>query len=108
MTADSGLVQVTCCQGCGCRGFLAWDEESGRALCIDCHERAGTLPAAGGHCCEDRCGLDVDHDGLRREHPARGARVVVFARMEDGRTDPLAGGHEDGGAQQGGRLSGGG
>jgi (2Fe-2S) ferredoxin len=68
MAADERVLRlVTCCQGCGAEGFLAWDDGVGvarRALCIDCHERAGTGQAGCGGCCQDGCGLVVEHAGL--------------------------------------------
>lgn len=58
--------RVTRCEACGDHGFLArdWDDRQVRALCVECHERAGTQQAADGHQCEDWCGMSTDHDGL--------------------------------------------
>ncbi|MFD3422073.1 hypothetical protein [Streptomyces decoyicus] len=58
----------TACQRCGDTSFLAHDEDSpGRpALCVECHDKAGTRQAANGHCCRDDCALSTDHTGLCR------------------------------------------
>ncbi|MFH0246381.1 hypothetical protein ACGRHY_29070 [Streptomyces sp. HK10] len=56
------------CERCGDESFLARDEDApGRpALCVDCHEEAGTRQAANGHPCRDGCALATGHDGLCR------------------------------------------
>ncbi|MEW2434253.1 hypothetical protein AB0952_08730 [Streptomyces caniferus] len=58
----------TACERCGDTSFLARDEDApGRpALCVECHEEAGTSQAAEGHCCLDSCALSTEHDGLCR------------------------------------------
>jgi hypothetical protein len=59
---------VIVCERCGQGGFLArdWSDPELPALCIDCHTSLATLQAEGGHCCEDWCEADLDHDGLCR------------------------------------------
>ncbi|WP_019061404.1 hypothetical protein [Streptomyces prunicolor] len=54
------------CEQCGSAGFLAREDDlpTAQALCVDCHESAGTRQAADGHQCRDYCALDTDHSGL--------------------------------------------
>ncbi|EGX57913.1 MULTISPECIES: hypothetical protein [Streptomyces] len=56
------------CEQCGSAGFLAREDDlpTAPALCVDCHESAGTRQAADGHQCRDYCALDTDHTGLCR------------------------------------------
>ncbi|MGW0868262.1 hypothetical protein [Streptomyces sp. NPDC002611] len=56
------------CEQCGAAGFLARESDlpTKAALCVDCHEAAGTRQAADGHQCRDYCALDTDHHGLCR------------------------------------------
>ncbi|MGW1976674.1 hypothetical protein [Streptomyces sp. NPDC001889] len=63
--------QAERCDRCGEPGFLARDNDHpGRpALCVGCHEKAGTSQAEAGHTCDDGCALATGHDGLC--HPVR-------------------------------------
>lgn len=56
------------CEQCGAAGFLAHEGDlpTEAALCVGCHETAGTRQAADGHQCRDYCALDTDHHGLCR------------------------------------------